>query len=321
MANTLAHHAQAASNFLTSIMSQSFSMYTEVGSKRTWVPFIADKIDQRRKWQKPRPKREAYTMDMFETFYQQVSRAEKQDPSTFTSKNSLIFDTQCLGLFTGSRVSEYCQSKGSRNSVSRVPVQPGCPPSSGLPIAFIASDFVFLSKEGTILPHTTVFSNSASAHQLQITFRHDKSGRNGTVRKFGRGGPWLCPVRAATRLLYRAYKLSIAPLDPICAYRPDGHSMPRYLRDTDVTTTMRAICIATYPEDGHFLRLNIDRIASHSLRVTAAVALSQTNMSIDDIAQRLRWKPESVAFYLRESARDVGNYTANAVLGAQRQFC
>lgn len=39
----------------------------------------------------------------------------------------------------------------------------------------------------------------------------------------------------------------------------------------------------------------ISLISSHSNRVTAAVALSQTGISGDDIAQHPRWKPELVA--------------------------
>jgi predicted metalloenzyme YecM len=84
---------------------------------------------------------------------------------------------------------------------------------------------------------------------------------------------------------------------------------------------MRQIAVDTYPDPQHFLRVNLNRFASHSNRVTAAVALSQSGMTVDDIAQRLRWKPESVAFYLRESAQDIGDYTSNAIAGAQRNFC
>jgi hypothetical protein len=93
-----------------------------------------------------------------------------------------------------------------------------------------------------------------------------------------------------------------------------------YLNDTDVTDTMRKMFIAAYPDPAHFLRQHMHCFASHSNRVTAAVALSQTKMTIDDIAQQVRWKPESVAYYLRESSRDIGAFTANTIIGAQRDF-
>lgn len=320
MGNTLAHHAQAAASFLKSILCTPFTIYDTKGSKLTLVPYIGERIKQCQKWQKPREKREPYTFSMFQTFRRQIRQAEKVNPTSFLGRHSLVFDTQCLGLFTGSRVSEYAQSKGAKDAVSRVPPRLGQPKMECLPVAFVAQDFVFLSKQGTIVSHTDLFTNPSLAEQVQITFRHDKSGRNYAVRKFGKGKGWLCPILAASRLLYRAHLLHINAIDPICAYACPASATPRYLRDTHVTDAMRQIVIDTYPDPNHYLRININRIASHCNRVTAAVALSQTAMTIDEIAQRLRWKPESVAFYLRESARDIGRYTANAISGAQREF-
>jgi hypothetical protein len=321
MSNTLGHHVQSAYKFLLSVTPRPFTIYTGTGKQSVYIPFIGDKLAQRKKWQKPRPKREAYTFAMFQTFHAQVTAAEKQNPRTFLDRHSLIFNTQCLGIFTGSRVSEYCQSKGKISEVSRVPAAPGKPEDSGLPIAFIAADFCFLTDRGTHLAHAAVFANQALAHQLQITFRHDKSGRNYSVRKYARGRTWLCPIAAAIKLLYRAHLLQTPPNDPICAYRRLGTSGRRYLRDTEVTDTMRKICIATYKDPSHFLRVNIARIASHSNRVTAAVALYLAKISIDVIAHRLRWMRESVSFYLRESACDIDQYTADTIHGAQRHFC
>jgi hypothetical protein len=320
MGNTLSHHAQAAYNFLRSIVNTQFTIYSSTGSKPTLIPYIGARIDLRRKWEKPREKREPYTFTMFQAFFKAVTAAEKADPHTFLCKQSLIFNTQCLGVFTGSRVSEYAQSKRSRTSVSRVPVQPGQGNSIANPVAFIASDFTFLSAEGKVLPHRQLFTNPKSAVTLHITFRHDKSGRNYSVRKYGRGQTWLCPIDAALRLLFRAHLLQVGPLNPICAFRSKGMKSHHYLNDTDVTDAMRKMCIAAYPDPAHFLRQHIHCFASHSNRVTAAVALSQTKMTIDDIAQRLRWKPESVAYYLRESSRDIGAFTANTIIGAQRDF-
>lgn len=321
MSNTLAHHAQAAASFFHSTLTKPFSIYDAKSTKPTLVPYIGERIKHAKKWQQPREKREPYTYEMFKTFRNQIKHQELKDPASFMRCHSLVFDTQCLGLFTGSRVSEYAQSKGAKGKVSRVPPKPGQPPSECLPIAFVAQDFVFLSKNGTIIPHKQLFSDGSTAEQVQITFRHDKSGRNFAVRKFGRGRKWLCPIKASIRLLYRAHLLQLGPLDPICAYKcHDSKVKHRFLRDTEVTDTMRRIVVDTYPDPSHFLRIHIHRIASHCNRVTAAVALSQSNMTIDEIAHRLRWKPESVVFYLRESVVDIGKYTANAIAGAQREF-
>lgn len=185
----------------------------------------------------------------------------------------------------------------------------------------MAGDFEFLAADGSTIPHATDGGEGLwRAVQVNVQFRHDKSARNFEIRKFGRGNDWLCPIAAATRILRRAFLLGIPATDPICAYRDSSTTTHHWLRDSEVTNTMRFLVEATYPDENHFLRININRFASHSNRVTAAVALSQTNMSHEDIAQRLRWKVASVTFYLRESAKDVEEFTANTIAGAQRDF-
>jgi predicted metalloenzyme YecM len=84
---------------------------------------------------------------------------------------------------------------------------------------------------------------------------------------------------------------------------------------------MREIAVATYADPSHYLRVNVKRFSSHSNRITAAVALNQAKLDIDTIAHRLRWQRESVAHYLRETTQDIGEYTASAIIGSQRQFC
>ena len=318
--DTLSKFMTAAGYLFQRIFPAPFSVFCSQGGKPVMHPKLARRLEYYRKWDIKKEKREAYTSDMFITFHTQVAERERREPmKAFLDLHSLVFDTQTLGVFTGSRVSDYAQSSGPRDTVSRVPARHG-EASSRLPIAFVKGDFEFLAPNGHTLKHKDVFDNPNLASQLNITFRYDKSGRNFTVRKFGRGDAFLCPIRAARRLLLRADMLEIPDKDPICAYRPAGRSGHLWLLAREVTATMRRICFDTYPDPEHYLQQHINNIASHSNRVTAAVALSQSGMSIDEIAHRLRWKPESVAFYLRESARDIGFYTKNVIAGAQREF-
>jgi hypothetical protein len=319
--DTLHKHVNAAATFLTRVMDTPFLLQRNTSGKIVTEPLIAQRFAFISKWDKVRPKREPYTQEMFRTFRDQVAKLESKHPKeAFLSLHSLVYDTQILGIFTGSRVSEYAQPKGPRSLVSRVPSRPGISNANPQAIAFIASDFEFLSASGRSVAHSDLFRSPELAHQLNITFRHDKSGRSYTVRKYGKGSNWMCPIKAAIRLLHRAHMLRIPPHDPICAYRRPGSKGHIWLKGEEVTACMRKICLCTYKDPQHFLHKNVKRFSSHSNRVTAAVALSQTGMTIDDIAQRLRWKPESVAFYLRESATDVGNFTAKTVAGAQRAF-
>jgi hypothetical protein len=220
-------------------------------------------------------------------------------------------------------VGEYAQSKGPRHAISRVPDTHSNPAERGKPLAFVAGDFVFYDKLRREVSHHAAFISPQAVTELHITFRHDKSGRSFTLRKFGRGSHpslrWLCPVDAALSLLRRATALAIPPHDPICAYRPiNGGSRHQFLRDSDVTSVMREACLDTYSDPSHFLHRNVQRIVSHSNRVTAAVALRRQGADIPTIAFRLRWKPESVDHYLRECTQDIDDMSSATIAGALR---
>jgi hypothetical protein len=96
MANTLSGHVQAALKFLLLVSKQPISIHTTLGNKPILAPFIAEKIAQRRKWQQPRPEREAYTFDMLSKFNSQVVKLETANPNSFLQCHSLVFNTQCL---------------------------------------------------------------------------------------------------------------------------------------------------------------------------------------------------------------------------------
>jgi hypothetical protein len=64
----------------------------------------------------------------------------------------------------------------------------------------------------------------------------------------------------------------------------------------------------------------VQRIVSHSNRVTAAVALRRQGADIPTIAFRLRWKPESVDHYLRECTQDIDDMSSATIAGALRDW-
>jgi hypothetical protein len=79
---------------------------------------------------------------------------------------------------------------------------------------------------------------------------------------------------------------------------------------------MRSACLSAYPNPDHYLRRHITSLVTHSMRVTAAVALAQAGISIEDIAFRLRWSPQSVTTYLRDCTHQIGRLTHAAIVGA-----
>ena len=79
---------------------------------------------------------------------------------------------------------------------------------------------------------------------------------------------------------------------------------------------LKRICVVAYPDPDHYMRKHIDCLVSHSMQVTAFVALDAAGINHEEIAFRLRWSIASVRFYLRDSAADIGRFTKAAVLGA-----
>jgi len=79
---------------------------------------------------------------------------------------------------------------------------------------------------------------------------------------------------------------------------------------------MRKAVQAAYPDPNHCYRINIKAVVTHSNQVAATVALFSMKLSIEDIAYRLRWKPESVQHYIRECSQFVDDLTAATISGA-----
>jgi hypothetical protein len=101
-------------------------------------PQIAARLALYGKWDEVKEKREPYTTAMFHKFREQVASQAKSDPLLFLGLHALVFDTQTLGIFTGSHVSEYAQSHNNPNIISRVPTRRSCDAHTALPIAFVA---------------------------------------------------------------------------------------------------------------------------------------------------------------------------------------
>jgi hypothetical protein len=119
-------------------------------------------------------------------------------------------------------------------------------------------------------------------------------------------------------ILGRAYSKDRVPdTAPFEVFRPSTRLQTfTYITSTYVIIIMRTTCLATYPNLEYFLHKNASRIVAHSLRVTAAVALFNMNYSIEEIAYRLRWQPQSVQRYKRECAKHSDERTKSAMEGA-----
>ena len=319
MATTLCRHLDAISMYLHTVVSAPFSLYIKVRKKEELISSLKDLIDQRSNWQQPRAKREPYTFLMFQALADFIEKETASNPAACLDLFAAVYDWVRLGIFTGSRVGEYAQSTAPKGQYSRVPQSLAAGPWAGKPIAFIAADFEFFTAQHTLIPHTPehLFLCPDNAFELHITFRFDKSPRNFVKKKYRRGAGIFCPIDAAISIIARAHLLKVPAHEPIGVIRdPTTKKGYTYLRSCQIIKVMRKACVWAYPDENHYMRINVDRIDSHSNRVTAALALRAMGVDIPSIAARLRWKPESVDHYLRECDSMIQQFTHTAYSGA-----
>jgi len=118
------------------------------------------------------------------TFYTQAQDMVCQTPTQHLSCFVAVFDWIHLSLFTGSWGSEYCQTGAQRHSFSKVSTDSVASAHAGEPIAFIISDFRFLTDTEIIVSPLEGLLNPTSIKELQICFCFDKSPINGCWQKF-----------------------------------------------------------------------------------------------------------------------------------------
>lgn len=316
-ADTLCHYLQAAYAFLIQIVATPFDIYTTLGKKtKTLVPLLGDLINQRRKWQQPQQKRQPYTRAMMETFREHVRQYTRHRNDRHLDKDPAIFNWKVLGIFTGCRSCEYAQTAARRGTFATIPDSMAADSNRNLPIAFTATDFLYLDNQRNIISHDVALRKPHKVVRLRLQFRFDKSGRNFTVKEYGRGEGWLCPIQASLSIIRRATILGVKTHEPVGVYRTGPDGSYTFLQSNDIIKVMRHMVVLTYPDANHFLRKNIKCIVAHSNRVTAAVALRRAGWDIPAIAHRLRWRPESVDHYLRECHTDIDALTAAAIHGS-----
>lgn len=322
MASTIIDYLRAASAWFTAAVG----IFVPITSASTGklLPQFEEFVSLIRRWQQPRKKREPYTEQMFIALYTLVRQRQGAYRYSFLDHFAAVFDWVRLGIFTGSRGIEYCQTTARRHTFTRVPRNPVTADFGGLSLAFMSCDFSFYTEDMHLIPHHSLFSRADHVAELHIRFRYDKGPTNFSIRKFRRSSHlFLCPVRAAISIMLRAATLGVPADEPLAVFVPDPKLFKKlpigrsytFLKSSDVISVMRESVRLAYPDEHHYLRIHLDRIDCHSNRVTAAVALSLAGLTEEAIAFRLRWNPMSVKHYLRECTREIGITTAATIRG------
>jgi len=317
-AKTLNNHLQAAAAYLRLVTSLPVAIMSSSSSTSPRLTSVfADILRSRAKWAVPHPKRLPYTHAMFQALASLVKAELATSKSAHLDRLHSVFDWIRLGVFTGSRSGEYAQTTAAKGSFAKVPDSWAPPPNwRNQPLAFILSDFTFMDEHLCVIPPPTALAHTKLCRWIQIRYRFDKSATNFSLRRYRRGKGFLCPVSAALSILRRATTLQVPANEPLGVYRSHPKGTYTYLRSSEIIVVMRQAVTTAYPDPLHYYRINIKAVVAHSNRVTAAVALFSMKLSIEDIAFRLRWKPESVQHYIRECSQFVDDLTAATISGA-----
>jgi hypothetical protein len=286
-------------------------------------PYLSEILASRRNWKRPAPKKEAFSMQMLSAMRDMAIEAVQRSAAGWLAHDAVLYDFVILGLFTGSRLAEFGQSgvpPGCKaDGWNAIPYNPDVPSEwRGKPIAFMMNDFRFFCSNRILISHEDVCADPARATFVSVRFRYDKSKFNFIYRQFRRvKGCHLCIVAAAIRIIRRALSggLLDPATEPLGLFR--GRNGQRYsIRGHHVAKFLKDACVRAHPDPNHYMRLHIDRLMAHGIRVTAAVLLSNAGVAVDDISFRLRWNSDAVKLYLRDNDRMVSDLSSKVVAGA-----
>ena len=321
--DTICQYLRAATTWLSIHAGIAVPLYSNEGGTRKTEklhPYISELLSQRRTWAQTKDKKEPLSGRIFNVMAQMAATC-RAGPLGEDGRECVLYDFSRLGLFTGSRLAEYGQGVLPRGSPSDgwlpLPSNRDVPIIwRGKPSAFVASDFEFYDSRQCLLQHAEALTLSEMVTFMHVRFRYDKSNINFTVRKYKRVlGHILCPVDAGLSIIRRGCRILLHGYEPLGMFR--GKNRRRYtIRARHIQQFMQQACKLAYPDPAHYLRIKIDRLMTHSLRVTAAVALHNAGVSLDDITFRLRWNSDAVRLYIRDCNRTIDELTSCAIAGA-----
>lgn len=317
--DTVRGYLKAAHTYFESTLQRRVDITDPIAPKgqTLYHPYLRSLIEEREKWRQPSDKKEPYTGEMLDWLYRSILSSHNLAKEVLEMK-AAVYDWLRLGIFTGSRVSEYAQDRVPHgHKWNAIPETLDAGIWAGWPLAFVTEDFTFMNGN-IIIEHHRVLSLHLQGQidAVQIRFRFDKSPRNFEKRLFPKSGHKIfCPVDAVVSILQRAQAFGVGQREPVGVYST-GLSYT-YLRSEHVVKILRDACIGAYPNPNHYLRQHIHRLVTHSVRVTAAVCLQQGGLDDHEIAYKLRWAVGSVPKYLRDCWQNVGQLmetTVNSIL-------
>ena len=238
-----------------------------------------------RRWESVPKRREMFTDDMHEEFYQRAIKSAEH------SLERCFYDWLALGRYTGYRLSEWAQTR--KHSYERISA------TDSRAKAMIDEDLLFFDNTGKLLQK--IPSNEPKIARLDVRWRVQKNAQNNEVISFWRDDieqKW-CPVRAAWRICQRARTLNQPLEEPLGKYVDYKTKRIAYINNTEAEILIREVArICTGIMDPKVLA---KLFGMHSMRVTACNELSRLGVPDSFIKRRLRWRSETFLDYLRNN--------------------
>jgi hypothetical protein len=171
---TLRRYIESAANFFTLLKHRqgiAHDLTTLHQVRPALHPYFCEQLPQQANWKKPKAKIEPFTSPMFESLYAKI-QASLDPTGMFLGKLHAVFDRICLGLFTGSRLGEYGQSrlrKGIR--LNTIPSSIDAGKWAGCSLAFMPSNFTFYNHSRHVIDHSDVPAQYAQAQIRDVHIR------------------------------------------------------------------------------------------------------------------------------------------------------
>jgi hypothetical protein len=152
-------YVTAASDTITLLRGTTCSYLdpATLSSKRPKIlPMLGEIICQRSAWKEPLPRKEPFTIAMIDALRAclLLESTKTSIAQVFLISEYAVYDWLRLGLFTGSRISEYGQTSSGKSSGSRFARIPNSSDAgiwANQPLAFIEADFVFFNRASLLV--------------------------------------------------------------------------------------------------------------------------------------------------------------------------
>ena len=251
------------------------------------LPTLESIYHEGNRWEKMPNRSEPMTPEMVQFLYNLGQN------SPFNSAIAAYADWAVLSLHAGFRISEYAQTHSAQHMSLDKQISLNL---DGTSKAFIASDFKFLG------PHCRPLAKNKRVTEpfVHITWRFQKNGNNGEEIAFARSDshPYICPVKAAYRIIKRSENLRQQAHLPIavCISPNKKLASKSYLTSSFVAKMLKFSATKVH---GLTAKEDLKKFTPHSPRVGACVMLDMLRHKPDFIKKRLRWASDSYRDYLR----------------------